>query len=149
MINADKFCEDDAAVMPYREAINVAGTPFDFRTPHKIGDRLFSDDEQLKLGRGYDHNWALNMDGYAATAIGDKSGIKLDVYTDLPGIQFYSGNVIGEVKGKDGYKYSNYSGFCLETQQFPNAINVPEYPSVVLRANDVKTCRTIYAFGLE
>lgn len=148
MINADRFCEDDEAVMPYRAAIKVENTPFDFRTFHKIGERLFDEDDQLRLGRGYDHNWALNMDGYAATAIGDISGIRMDVYTDLPGVQFYSGNVIGEVKGKGGCTYYNYSGFCLETQQFPNAINVPEYPSIVLKANDVRTCKTVYAFSI-
>lgn len=147
IINANKFCENDDTVMPFRAAIDVENTPFDFRHVHTIGERLFTDNEQLKKGRGYDHNWALNGDWHAASAMGEISGIKLDVFTDLPGIQFYSGNVIGSVKGKKGYTYHNYSGFCLETQQFPNAINVPEFPSIVLKAYDVKSCRTKYVFS--
>lgn len=149
VVRADRFCEDDETVMPYRAPVPVDNTPFDFREPHRIGERLFAEDSQLQLGRGYDHNWVLNEGGHAATATGDKSGIRLDVYTDLPGVQFYSGNVIGTVPGKGGCVYRNYSGFCLETQQFPNAINVPEFPGIVLKANDIKTSRTIYAFHVE
>lgn len=147
MLNAAEFCEDDDYVMPYRKPISVAGTPFDFREAKAIGKELFDSNEQLKKGRGYDHNWVLSGE-HAASAVGDKSGITLDVYTDLPGIQFYSGNVIGTVNGKGGCTYSNYSGFCLETQQFPNAINVPEYPSVVLKAGETHTCHTEYVFGI-
>lgn len=146
-INADFYCEDDENVMPYAPAVTVAGTPFDFREYHKIGERLFEDHEQLRKGRGYDHNWSLREGWHAAAAIGDISGIRLDVYTDFPGIQFYSGNVIGEVAGKKGSAYRQYSGFCLETQQFPNAVNVPEYPSVVLRAGEIGMSRTVYSFS--
>lgn len=152
-INADEFCESDEHVMPYRAPIAVANTPFDFTQPHKIGERLFADCEQIKLGRGYDHNWCLNNgEGgwiHACRSVGDQTGITLDVYTDLPGVQFYSGNVIGDVPGKNGCCYGKYTGYCLETQQYPNAIHVPEYPSVIIRAGETKTCATEYVFGVE
>jgi aldose 1-epimerase len=131
----------------------VEGTPFDFRTPARIGDRIGRDDEQLRFGLGFDHNFVLaKPDGYglAARVYEPTSGRVMEVYTTEPGIQFYSGNFLdGSNVGKGGKVYKHRYGFCLETQHFPDSPNKPEFPSTVLRPGERYSSRTVYRFSVQ
>lgn len=123
-IDADKITPTDEELIPHGEFRNVEGTPFDFRTPKKIGKDIFCrEDSDVANGGGYDVNYVLNGGGFrkVAEATGDESGIRMEVLTDLPGVQFYSGNMLS-----DG-RYRKHDGFCLETQLLPNAVNCPAY----------------------
>ncbi len=153
-IDADAITWADAASIPDGRFIEVEGTPMDFRTPHRIGDRIDDDYEQLKWAGGYDHNWVLNHESghmdCVAVLFDPASGRKMEVYTDLPGIQFYSGNFIETgMAGKDGASYPKRAGLCLETQYFPNALNVSAFEQPVLRPGDTAHTTTIYAFSAE
>ncbi|MDR3311460.1 MAG: galactose mutarotase [Oscillospiraceae bacterium] len=148
-IGADAYCETDGTALVRGVApAPVAGTPLDFRGFHEIGERIDADFPQTAQVRGYDHNFALNGSGMraAAEAAGDVSGITLTVSTDLPGIQLYTANYMRE-RGKGGAEYNARAGFCLEAQYFPNAVNVPEYESPVLRAGETRTRTVSYAFS--
>ncbi|HEX2608199.1 MAG TPA: aldose epimerase family protein [Flavisolibacter sp.] len=129
----------------------VEGTPFDFRTPEKIGKRIHDTHPQLKYGNGYDHNYILNTNGQlkqAARAEGDKSGIILEVFTDQPGMQFYTGNFMsGENLIKGDVPDDFRTAFCLETQHYPDAPNHPEFPTVVVNAGQTFHSTTIYKFS--
>jgi len=152
-ISADKFTPVDRTLIPTGQLPLVAGTPFDFRKPNTIGARINNANEQLKNGKGYDHNFVLNphdMNIPVATATGDKSGIIMQVYTQEPGLQFYSGNFMkgaNTVKGggSDGYR----NGFCLETQHFPDSPNRPNFPSTELKPGQVYKTETIYKFTVS
>lgn len=137
-INADCITENDAASLPTGRYLDVKDTPFDFRTPTAVGARIDADDAQLCCGNGYDHNFILRGDGLRTAAIlrGDKSGICMEVLTDQPGVQLYTANGLTERIGKDGAVYRRRCALCLETQHFPNAMQHPEFPSVVLRAGE-------------
>lgn len=130
----------------------VSGTPFDFKTFHKIGERLETGDVQLKYGKGYDHNFILDKGitvepGLAATVKGDLSGIEMEIYTTEPGIQFYGGNFMqGLHTLKSGAKDDYRSGFCLETQHFPDSPNQPAFPSTVLEPGKLYKSTTIHTF---
>jgi len=132
----------------------VAGTPLDFRTATRIGDRIGQDNEQLRFGRGYDHNWVLDRPGgsglvHAARVSEPASGRTLDVSTSEPGVQFYSGNFLdGTIKGKGGRVYAHRSGLCLETQHFPDSPNHPNFPSTILRPGGTYRSRTVFTFGV-
>ena len=145
-LNADHYTPVDSTLIPTGEVAPVEGTPFDFRTPHTIGDRI----DQLGTGEGagYDHNFALNStDGslaLAATVRDPKSGRVLRVYTTEPGIQFYVGNFLAGQTGKGGQKYNYRSGFCLETQHFPNAVNEPKFAPIILRPGEKYTHTCVY-----
>jgi aldose 1-epimerase len=129
-INSDKLTAVDGALIPTGEYYAVAGTPFDFNTPKAIGTDIEKAAEVNNTG-GYDHNYILN-DIKAAVVYAPESGIKMTVTTDMPGMQFYSGNFInGTVTGK-GVTYQRHSGFCLETQLYPDTINKPDFPSCVV-----------------
>lgn len=147
----DKYAPIKSTVCPTGEFLDVAGTNMDFTTPHAFGERMFSDDDQLKYAGGYDFSFALR-DGegvrHCARVTGEKSGIVLDTYTDRPAVHLYTGSNIKDTVGKGGAQYTRYSGFCLETQNFPNAINIPTFPSPVLRAGNEYRTRTVYAFGV-
>lgn len=155
MINADSFTPVDNTFMTTGEIASVEGTPMDFRTPTAIGDRI--DDyeyEQLKFGDGYDHNWVLNTGGdisqVAATVYSPESGIQLEVYTDEPGVQFYSGNFLnGADVGKYGAVYNKRNALCLETQKYPDTPNKPDWPSAFLKPGDTYTSRCIYKFTVK
>jgi aldose 1-epimerase len=152
-INADAITPVDESLIPTGGLAAVAGGPFDFRTLTRIGSRIASDDEQLRRGRGYDHNFVLNRTGpglaHAARVVEPMSGRTLDVYTTEPGLQFYSGNFIdGRVPGKAGRTYGPRAGFCLETQHFPDSPNHPEFPSTLLRPGEAYSTRTVFAFGV-
>jgi aldose 1-epimerase len=152
MINADRFTPVDATLIPTGELRNVEGTPFDFRKPTVIGARIDGSDEQLKLGRGYDHNFVLNRTGHgltlAARVTEPNSGRVLEVLTTQPGIQFYTGNFLdGTVRGKGGKVYGHRFGFCLETQHFPDSPNQPGFPSAELKPGQTYHEITIYRFS--
>lgn len=152
-INADRFCPVDEGLIPTGELRPVTGTPFDFTQPHKAGERIGMDDEQLKFGKGYDHNWVLNKKSdelsLAATVVEPLSGRKMEVWTTEPGLQFYSGNFLTKNEvGKGGHVYDFRNAFCLEAQHFPDSPNNPEFPSTVLKPGEVYKQRTIYKFSL-
>jgi aldose 1-epimerase len=151
MIDAGRFTPVDAGLIPTGELRPVAGTPFDFRRPTRIGARIEDNDDQLRLGRGYDHNWVLNSGGksleLAARVEEESSGRVLEVLTTEPGVQFYTANGLnGTIKGKGGKPYNRHSGFCLETQHFPDSPNKPNFPSVVLKPGQEFQSTTIYRF---
>ena len=151
-INADRFTPvKDRGSIPTGELPSVENTPFDFTVPTLIGARINDEDDQLKFGLGYDHNLALNRSGdaltKAATVYEPTSGRVLEVFTTEPGIQFYSGNFLDEVHGKNGEIYRRRDGFCLETQHFPDAPNQPQFPSTVLKKGDRFTSETVYKFS--
>jgi aldose 1-epimerase len=150
-INADRFTPVDAGLIPTGELKAVEGTPFEFRKPQIIGARIDGDDEQLKRGKGYDHNWVLNKTGdelsLAARASEPKSGRVLEVWTTQPGVQFYTGNFLdGTVAGKGGVKYALRSGFCLETQHYPDSPNHPDFPTTVLKPGQEFKSTTVWKF---
>jgi len=149
-INADRFTPVDATLIPTGELRAVAGTPFDFRTPHAVGARIGEPDEQLHLGHGYDHNWVLNKAGagmtLAAVVTEPKSGRSLEVRTTQPGVQFYTGNFMNSKPAAEGGSVFPYrAGLCLETQHFPDSPNQASFPSAILRPGQVYSEKTILA----
>jgi aldose 1-epimerase len=152
-LQADKFTPVDATLIPTGELRDVSGTPFDFRNKTAIGARIKDDDEQLKLGNGYDHNFVLRHSGEVAPAarvVEPNSGRVLEVLTVEPGIQFYSGNFLdGSAIGKGGKPITFRTGFCLETQHFPDSPNHPEFPSTVLDPGKRYHTVTVYRFSTE
>lgn len=154
MINADTYTPVDDTLIPTGETPSVEGTPMDLRQFIAIGAHINDDFDQLVKGRGYDHNWVLNAQGdiktLAAAAHSPASGIKLEVYTNEPGIQFYAGNFMsGKDKGKHGVVYPHRGAFCLETQHYPDSPNKPEFPSVVLRPGEKYFSQCIYKFSVQ
>ncbi len=153
-LNADRFTPVDAGLIPTGELRDVSGTPFDFRKATAVGARIEQNDEQLKLGKGYDHNWVLNKDGaapsLAARVEEPSSGRVLEALTDQPGVQFYTGNSLdGSIKGTGGKPYGRFSGLCLETQHFPDSPNKPGFPSTVLKQGQQFHSTTIYRFSIK
>jgi aldose 1-epimerase len=154
-IQADKFTPVDSGLIPTGELRDVAGTPFDFLKSTAIGARIDQDDEQLKLGGGYDHNFVLRRAAYveeapAARVVEPASGRVMEVWTTEPGIQFYTGNFLdGKAVGKGGAIYPKRSAFCLETQHFPDSPNQPKFPSVVLNPGERYHTVTTYRFSTE
>jgi aldose 1-epimerase len=151
MINADKFTPVDEGLIPTGELRSVQGTPMDFTKPTAVGARIEQDDEQLKFGLGYDHNWALNdYDGSlkkVASVYEPTSGRVMEVYTTEPGLQFYSGNFLdGTITGKGGTVYKHRTGLCLETQHFPDSPNKPDFLSTTLKPGEKYSTTTIYKF---
>ena len=152
MINADRFTPISDSLIPTGQLRGVKGTPMDFTAPAAIGARIGADDEQLRFGGGYDHNWVLNSGGkgvaLAARVAEPGSGRTMEIHTTEPGIQFYSGNFLdGTNVGKGARPYEYRCGFCLETQHFPDSPNQPGFPSTVLRPGDVYTHTTVHRFG--
>ena len=151
-INANRFLPTDAGSIPTGELRKVAGTPFDFLTAHAIGERINQDEEQLKLGNGYDHTWIINgRPGtlrLAATAYESTSGRTMQVWTTEPGVQFYTGNFLdGTLTGKSGKIYQRRFGFCFETQHYPDSPNHPAFPTTTLKKGATYRSTTIYRFG--
>ncbi|HIS22816.1 MAG TPA: galactose mutarotase [Candidatus Cryptobacteroides intestinipullorum] len=151
-INADSYTPVDSTFMTTGEILPVEGTPMDFRNAKTVGKDIDADFRQLHNGRGYDHNWVLNTAGdmtkAAAVLYSPESGIKLDVYTDEPGIQVYTGNFLdGTVIGKHGVAYPFRASVCLETQHYPDSPNKPEWPSVVLRPGENYRSTCIFVFS--
>jgi len=154
LIPADKFTPVDSTLIPTGELRPVEGTPFDFRTPTAIGARINQDDEQLKFGKGYDHNWVINKPlgqfGLMARVTEPSTGRVLEVFSTEPGLQFYSGNFLdGTLKGKGGWIYQFRDGFCMEPQHFPDSPNKSEFPSVVLKPGQTYSNTIVYKFSVQ
>jgi aldose 1-epimerase len=154
MINADRYTPVDDTLIPTGELAPVQGTPFDFRKATAIGARIDQDNPQLKNGKGYDHNWVLNRKGaglqLAARVVEPKTGRTLEVSTTEPGLQFYSGNFLdGTITGKGGHVYKHRTGFCLETQHFPDSPNKPNFPSTILQPGQEYRSKTVFLFGKQ
>jgi len=152
LIRADRFTPVDAALIPTGELRSVKGTPFDFTTETAIGARIDQDDPQLKLGRGYDHDWVLNRGtagslSPAAQVYEPHSGRVLEVLTTEPGLQFYTGNFLDGIHGKEGKVYKRRYALCLETQHFPDSPNHPDFPSTVLKPSQPYKSTTVYRFS--
>ncbi len=154
MIDADKFTPINDGLIPTGKLQSVENTPMDFRKPTAIGLRINEDNEQLKFGKGYDHNWVLNnYDGSVrkvASVYDSTSGIFMEVYTDQPGLQFYSGNFLdGSIKGKKGIIYKHRTALCLEAQHFPDSPNEKDFPSTTLNPGEVYKQTTYYKFSTK
>lgn len=149
LIDANYLTAVDDELIPHGALKDVAGTAFDFSAPKKIGRDINADERMLKIARGYDFNYVLNGNGYrkVASAYSQKSGVKMDVYTDRPCLQFYTGNFLDGLKGKKTYGYQ--SAFCMETQGYPNACNVPSFESMTLKKGEKYESRTTYAFCVQ
>ncbi len=153
-LRAKNYTPVDAGLIPTGEIAPVAGTPFDFTTPRAIGERITANDPQLKPARGYDHNFVLDAGGgalaLAATVSEPTTGRTLEVLTTEPGIQFYTANGLdGRLAGKSGHPYLRNGAFCLETQHFPDAINHPQFASIVLRPGQTYRSTTVYRFSIR
>ena len=155
-IAASRFTPVDPTLIPTGELRDVRGTPFDFTAPAPIGARIDADDEQLRRGQGYDHNWVIDREPgsdsllLAARLRAPGSGRVMEVWTTEPGVQFYAGNVLpGGPLGKGGVDYVRRGGLALETQHFPDSPNRPAFPSTVLRPGDVYRSRTVYRFLVD
>ena len=155
MIHADRYTPIDEGSIPTGELADVGGTPFDFREAKCIGRDIESDDEQLKLGKGYDHNWLVkDADGksmrLAARVHEPTTGRVLEVHTQEPGVQFYCGNFLsGKLVGKSGRNYLHRGGFCLETQHYPDSPNRPEFPSTLLKPGETYSTKTTFTFSAK
>lgn len=157
-INSNGFLVVDEGLIPTGELRALPGTPFDFRKPKPIGNDINFNDNQLKIGKGYDHNWILNKDrskpqtelSEAATLYDPESGRYMEVLTTEPGLQFYSGNFLdGSITGKGGAVYNQRWGLCLETQHFPDSPNHLNFPSTILLPGDHYGSTTIYRFSVK
>lgn len=153
-IDADGYTPVDSTLIPTGKIEKVAGTPFDFNTATLIGKRINNDDQQIKYGKGYDHNYVLRKSAglqKVATVSSTKTGIVMDIITEEPGLQFYSGNFLtGEDKdGKGQISYPHRSAFCLETQHFPDSPNQPSFPTTVLKPGQEYKTVTIYKFSVQ
>jgi aldose 1-epimerase len=155
-LNADRFTPVNANLVPTGELKSVKGTPFDFTKPKKVGQDIEQTDDQLKFGEGYDHNFVLNKKGLELSLAGrmydSTSGRIMEVYTNEPGMQFFSGNNLNKdnsLKGKGGKVYPYRGAFCMETQHFPDSPNKPNFPSTVLNPGQWYTSTTIYKFSVK
>ena len=150
VIAASRFTPVDAELIPTGELRGVTGTGFDFRAGRRVGEHIDADDEQHGFGKGYDHNWVLDHDGHDAwdvTLCDRGTGRLMRIRTSEPGVQFYSGNVLTTMRGKDGATYRRRGGLCLETQHFPDSPNHPAFPDTVLRPGEVFRSMTTLNFS--
>jgi len=152
MIPASRYTPVDSTLIPTGDLADVTGTPFDFRTATAIGARIKQDNEQLKFGGGYDHNWVLDkaMDQYglAARVYEPTTGRVMEVFSTEPGLQFYSGNFLdSKITGKGGWVYKFRNGFCMEPQHYPDSPNQPNFPSVVLKPGQIYRNTIVYRFA--
>ena len=153
-INADFFIPIDDTSIPTGEIRNVKGTPFDFTTPHEVGERIDADDEQTRNGAGYDHCFVLNKKepgelSFAAKIYEPATGRTMEVYTTEPGVQVYTDNWADGYEGQLGATFPRRSAICFEAQHFPDSPNRPYFPSAVLKPGETYTQKTIYKFGVE
>lgn len=148
-LNSSYYTPVDEHLIPTGETAPVAGTPFDFTTPHKFGERIDSDHPQMLLGGGYDHNFIIEGEGlrFFVRVYDRQSGRALEVFSDQPAVQVYTSNMMGDIKGKKDYH--RRWGFCVETQNYPDAINHPYFPSCVLKAKEKYTTTTKFRFSAE
>jgi aldose 1-epimerase len=154
MMPADRYTPVDSTLIPTGEMPSVTGTPFDFRQPTAIGARINQENEQLKFGKGYDHNWVFPKPNGELTLLArvlePNSGRVLEVFSTSPGLQFYSGNFLdGTIKGKGGQVYQFRNGFCMEPQHYPDSPNQPNFPSVVLKPDMLYKNTIIYRLSVQ
>lgn len=152
MINADQFTPIDKGLIPTGEQSKVENTPFDFREFREIGSKINDSDEQINLAAGYDHNFVIKGNigemRLAARVIEESTGRIIEVHTEEPGVQFYTGNFLdGSIIGKNNIKYNRRTGFCLESQHFPNSPNTEEFPATLLKPGEIYNTSTIYKFS--
>lgn len=148
-LHADAFARTDAQSIPTGELTDVSGTPMDFRNGRIIGEEIDADYEAVRFGQGYDHNWALKNNGQfaeVAEAVGDRSGIRMEVCTDLPGVQMYTANFLVKEPGKNGAVYKKQWAVCFETQYFPDAVHHENFESPVCKAGETYHTMTAYRF---
>ncbi len=147
-VNADSFTENDGDCLPTGKILSVEGTPFDFRTAKPIGQDIDADDQNIKNGKGYDHNFVLSGEGMRDVAVlsSEKTGIVMTTRTTQPGVQIYTGNFLTDRKGKGGTEYGFRDGVCLETQHYPDAIHHENFPSTVLKKGEEFHQATQYVF---
>ena len=153
ILGASRFTPVDANLIPTGELRDVRGTPFDFTKARVVGDAMAADDEQLRIGKGIDHNFVLDRSAdddrtltFAARLHDPRSGRTLEIFTTEPGIQVYAGGTLAPVSGKNGAVYGLHGGIALETQHFPDSPNQPEFPSTILRPGETFSSRTVYRF---
>ena len=153
MINAAKYTPSDDTSIPFGDIVEVADTPMDFTTAKAIGKDIDSDCDQLKWGHGYDHNYVINKPegelGLVATTFDATTGRMMETFTTEPGVQFYSANWLGGIKGKGGVAYENRTAFCLETQHFPDSPNKPDFPTVEINPGETYSQVTVYKFSVK
>lgn len=154
VMHASNYLPTDDTAIPYGDPEPVKGTPFDFTTPHTIGERIEDDFEQLHFGKGYDHTMVLDKkDGELALAVecySPKTGIRMNISTTEPGVQIYTGNwMSGNFEGKHGHRYPMRAAVCFETQHFPDSINKPDYPSVILKPGETFSSKTVHHFSVK
>ncbi len=152
LINSNSFLPVDSLLIPTGQIKNVNGTPFDFRKSKKIGEDINTENRQLKYGGGYDHCWVINRENkkinFVASVYESNSGRLLEIFSSEPGVQFYTGNFLdGTLPSKNGNVYNKRTGFCLETQHFPNSPNEKNFPSTTLSPEDTYKSKTIYKFS--
>jgi aldose 1-epimerase len=151
ILRADAYLPTTDVMIPTGERQAVKGTPFDFTQRKRVGAQIEDDHQQLRWAQGYDQCWILaenNAMKHAATVFEETSGRYMDVYTTEPGVQFYTGNHIGSISGREGVIYKKRYGLCLETQHFPDSPNQPSFPTTVLKPNETFSSTTVYAFGV-
>jgi len=153
-IRADKYLPTDETAIPYGAAAAVEDTPMDFTAPRPIGSHINDNFEQLIWAKGYDHTYVLdkkeNAFDFALKCLSPKTGIEMEVYTDQPGVQLYTGNwMTGNFEGKNRQRYPAQSAICFETQHFPDSIHNPDYPSIVLKPDDKFESKTIFKFSIQ
>lgn len=151
-LDADYYTKADSESIPTGELVDVTGTPMDFRTPRALGDGIYEDYEALRFGNGYDHNWVLKNDGKfvkVAQVVSKKSGIVMEVWTDLPGIQMYTANFVNHEPGKDGAVYESRQAVCFETQYFPDAVHHENFASPICKKGVPYHTVTSYKFGTK
>jgi aldose 1-epimerase len=150
---ADRYSTVDKDLIPLGDPVTVTDTPFDFRTATPIGARIDADHEQIRLGGGYDHNFAINRTGpglvRAARVVEPGSGRVMEVFTTEPGVQLYTANHLDGIQGKAGHVYNKRNAFCLETQHYPDSPNKPSFPSTTVRPGETYVSRTVYAFSAQ
>ena len=152
-LNADRMTPVDAKLIPTGAVVSVKGTPFDFQTATSVGARVNSDDAQMKLGGGYDHNFVFaTADGSLRSQVllfDPESGRAMEILTTEPAVQFYSGNMLGEPTGKNGIPLAKRHGLCLETQHYPDSPNHANFPSTILRPGELYSSRTVLHFFVK
>jgi aldose 1-epimerase len=154
VINADKSTPVNSEMIPTGEIADIRGTDLDFTSPHSIGERIESQNQQLVFGSGYDFNYVINKAegelAFAASAYEPESGRYMEVFTTEPGVQLYTGNHLsGKEIGKSGVAYTKRTGFCLETQHFPDSPNQPAFPSTLVTPGETYKSTTIYKFSAK
>ncbi|NDV69862.1 aldose epimerase family protein [Dysgonomonas sp. 25] len=154
VIDAKEYLPTDETSIPLGKPATVVGTPFDFLSPHTLAERINEDFEQLRIGKGYDHCWVLNKKegeyAFAVECTSPKTGICMTIHTSEPGVQVYTANwLAGKQVNKNGHKYPERSSVCFETQHYPDAINHPDYPTVILKPGDKFESRTTFAFSVK